>query len=138
MSFEHDQGKKKIQIRRTGNVAHNGRFFGSSSKHKSSAPNSTMGKDSLSILEAELKNLKRTVSRLSNFQYEHDILSTYKDRKIYISFINGSSTSGFLKDISKYQIIIQLPKNDAEDTSENLLHVYKSSIIYYQFAEDSL
>ena len=80
----------------------------------------------LDELKNEVKKLKKQVGRLLNIaEHEESIVEEYRGKTMTLKLVDGSEESGALKEITKFQIVID------QDGSDN--HYYKSSVIKYHF-----
>ena len=77
-------------------------------------------------LKKEVKNLKKQIGRLINIaEHEEHIVSENRDKPITLKLLDGSEETGTLKDITKFQIIIEQGGAD--------IHYYKSAVVKYSF-----
>ena len=77
-------------------------------------------------LKKEVKALKKQLGRLLNIaEHEEQIVEENQGKNMTLKLSDGSEETGLLKDITKFQIILD---QDGIDT-----HFYKSAVIKYSF-----
>ncbi|MDH4130050.1 MAG: hypothetical protein OEV44_14930 [Spirochaetota bacterium] len=77
-------------------------------------------------LSKEVRKLKKQVGRLLNIaEHEENIIDEYRGKQITLKLIEGSEEKGNLKEITKFQIVIEQNGVDS--------HFYKSAISKYHF-----
>ncbi len=107
-----DETKEKIQIRQRGS--------------RSGGPRSSVGPKDVEELQQDVKKLKKQVGRLLNIaEHEESLIEEYQGKPITLKLVDGSEEVGTLKEITKFQIVIE------QDGSDN--HFYKSAVIKYHF-----
>ena len=79
-------------------------------------------------LKDDIRNLKKQVGRLSRIaQAEENILETYRDQTIILKLMDGSEKRGILKEITKFQLVV-----DQQGLNS---FFYKSAVLYYYFSK---
>lgn len=80
----------------------------------------------LDDLKQDIKKLKKQVGRLLNIaEHEESIVEENRGNNMNLKLIDGSEESGLLKEITKFQIVLDQDGKDA--------HFYKSAIVKYSF-----
>ncbi len=107
-----EEAKGKIQIRQKG--------------PRSGGSRPSIGPKDVEELQQDVKKLKKQVGRLLNIaEHEENLIEEYRDKSITLKLVDGSEEVGTLKEITKFQIVIE------QDGSAN--HFYKSAVIKYHF-----
>lgn len=107
-----NESKEKIQIKPRG------------LKSQNVAPK--ISSKEIEELMKEVKKLKKQVGRLLNIaEHEENVVEQYRGKPTTLKLIDGSEETGTLKEITKFQIIIE------QDGADN--HFYKSAVVKYHF-----